>query len=200
MANYGYTIVYPTAADVNALATQLAQRQSDSGPNAGIADNGNRALGQLAQGGLNDPAGVGTAFFQAMADAILCAVGFQLESNNSINGASATSTSYVDVAGSSITFTAPIARVYTVHCDTSIFFTAGTTPFANMRLVVNGNNGPDMNIQEPGTASGTYRQLHLMHAAACAAGSNTIKLQWKVQSGVTINGGTSSMANYIISG
>lgn len=203
MSNYAYTKLYPVSGDVDAVATQLAQRQSDSGTNAGIADNGNPALGQLAQGGPNDPAGVGTAFFAAQADVILCSVGFQLESNSFLSAHNTSSTTYADVPGTSITFSAPVAKTYVVHADFSWFFSAGTDPLAFARLVVNGSAGPELNLNAitANVTAATQFTTHLMHAAACAAGNNTIKLQWRVNNAAfTLNVTNASYSNYIISG
>lgn len=203
MSNYSVTPKYPTSADVVALALFLAQRQSDSGTtNGGIAANGNPTVPLLAQGGPNDSLGLATAYFQAMADAQLCASGLQLESNNVLSSASMNATTYADIGitGTSVAFTAPMAKTYLVHCDFLLFFSGGSNPLANVRLVVNGSAGPDMVQQEAGSATFALHPIHLMHSAPCVAGANTIKLQWKVASGSTVNVNSSCYANFVISG
>jgi hypothetical protein len=138
------------------------------------------------------------AFVQATADNMLNAVGLQLESNNALTANNTTSTSFVDIPGTSITFTAPIAKTYLVHCDFSMFQSANPAAVHQVRLVVNGNNGPA--IWNAPVALNQQSPMHLMHAAACAAGSNTIKLQWAASSGCTINVNTNSYANYMVGG
>lgn len=136
----------------------------------------------------------------ALFDAILSSVGVQLESNNALSANSTSSASFVDVPGSSITFTAPIAKTYVVHCDFAFYITSGTSG-AQFRLVVNGDNGPTLTFGGTNQPLSTHTPLHLMHSAACVAGANTIKIQWLGISGTTtvnVNGG--DYANYIVSG
>lgn len=135
----------------------------------------------------------------AYLDAILSSVGFQVE--NAITGLasnSTTSTSFVDMPGTSWTFTAPIGKKYVVHCDTAAYFSAGSIPFGNIRLVVNGDAGPSVILQNGTLVS--YVPVHVMHAATLAAGSNTIKLQWAAGSGNTMNVNSFAYANYVVTG
>jgi hypothetical protein len=135
----------------------------------------------------------------AYIDAVLSSIGVQLESNNALTVNSTTSATYTDVPGTSITFTAPIAKKYVAHCDFAFFFSAGTSPAANVRLVVNGSNGPDMIVGA--AALNTHFPIHLMHSATCVVGSNTIKVQWQTQGGTpTLNINAFDYANYIVSG
>lgn len=199
MSNYVYTPVYPNSADVVAVGLQLAQRQSDGGSNAGITDNGNPALGTLGQAGTFDVAGKGTAYLQAIADVILSSTGFQVSASPTLGANNTSSITYVDVPASSFTFTAPIAKTYTVHCDFGPFFSAGVSPNADIALVINGNVGPRVTINDVNL--GIFNPVHVMHAAACAAGSNTIKLQWRVGVNTfTVNTSGASYANYIVTG
>lgn len=135
----------------------------------------------------------------ALFDALLSALGFQAESNNALgthnNGGSS---SYADIPGASFTFVAPIAKTYVVHADFSPYFSAGTSPTGYVRLVVNGDNGPDMVLQVL-TGNTNFLALHLMHAAVCALGNNTVKLQWKTSSG-TMAVESPSVANFIVGG
>lgn len=135
----------------------------------------------------------------ALIDAILSAIGFQIESNNALAANSTGSTSFGDVPGSSITFTAPIAKTYMVHCDFSAYFTTGSPPAVGLaRLVVNGSAGPSMVLHAP---LNTHYARHLMHAGACVAGANIIKVQWAVfAAGITMNTDSNDAANYIVSG
>ena len=135
----------------------------------------------------------------AMVDPLL-SLGFQTENNLSgIGSNSYSNTPLVDIPGTSWTFTAPIAKKYTVHVDTLMFFTAGANPFGAIRLVVNGDAGPTVTIH---TATlNLLLPIHTMHSALCAAGSNTIKLQWSCNSATyTIATNASTYCNYIVSG
>lgn len=131
----------------------------------------------------------------AYIDALLSALGTQLESNNPLGNNTATG-SFNDVPGSSITFTAPIAKSYTVHCDFSASFSVGGYGFA--RLVVNGDDGPGIIIHQLTTS--VHVAVHLMHSANCAAGANTIKVQWYAVAGTMNTTSTIDYANYIVSG
>ncbi len=138
------------------------------------------------------------AFLQAVIDNMLCAVGLQIESNNVLSSNTSTNTSFVDLPGSSITFTATIAKTYLVHCDCAIAQTVGVNTTNQLRLVVNGSNGPA--IWANTSVLNAQFSFHLMHSAACVAGANTIKLQWAAASGATMAINSNSYANYMVSG
>lgn len=167
----------PTKADATPVATDTISRlNTNPSPNLGAT--------------LKDA-------LVALQDSMLCAVGEQLESNNTVTTNNAGVASYQDIAGSSITFTAPIAKTYTAHCDTAIeFSTLGSGGF--LRILVNGSAGPDIFVQD--SATGIHRNVHLMHSAACAAGVNTIKLQWKTNINTGVLAMSGDVCNYIISG
>jgi hypothetical protein len=131
----------------------------------------------------------------ALFDALLSSLGTQLESNNALGNNTTTSNSFADVPGSSITFTAPIAKSYTVHCDFAFIFNSGSN--ANFRLVVNGSNGPTLITGAP---SSGHTAIHLMHSATCVAGANTIKVQWAANAVASISTNSNDYANYIVSG
>lgn len=177
--SYSYTPVNAGAAALAAYAAQLAANVT--GTPAPIP----------VPGGTD-------GFLVAFADAIVGAAGFQIESNNAVGTISnGGSTTYADIAGSSITFTAPLAKIYVVHCDTAIeFSTLGSGGF--LRLVVNGNNGPDIFVQD--SVVSIHRNVHLMHAASCIAGANTIKLQWKTNVATGVINMSGDVVNYIVSG
>lgn len=124
------------------------------------------------------------AFLQAQADALLRSIGFQSEHHALFGVANATSsTNYADVPNSEWTFVSPIAKVYVAHLDFS-FFRFSAAGWGIFRLVVNGTNGPDTIIVPPVT-NVVVGPFHLMLSAAMAAGNNTLKLQWKVDTGTT---------------
>lgn len=134
----------------------------------------------------------------AFMDAIVSgASSFQGESNNTLSANSTTSGVFADVPGSSITFTALVGKLYTVHCDFAFAQSAGTLVSNQVRLVVNGSNGPTI-FALFGVVN-SHGSIHLMHAAPCAVGANTIKVQWAAGSGATLATTTSSYANYIVS-
>jgi hypothetical protein len=191
--SYVYTPKFPTTADVLAVATQLAQRQSDSGTtNGGIT--GSPTVPQLGA----DAAGLGIAYLQAMADVALCSTGLQLYSLSSLSTANTASGTFADVPGTTITFSAPFAKTYTVHCDFAFFASSVPTVSASLRLVVNGSNGPTMSVL-PAVVN-AVSSTHLMMVTSCAAGANTIKLQWAAGASQTINTSAACYANYIVSG
>lgn len=169
----------PTRSDATAVATDTVARLNTPGsPNAGAT--------------LKDA-------LVALQDSNLCSTGFQVESNNPETAHSTSSSTFVDMPGASFTFTAPIAKTYVVHADTAVFFSvAGGVGY--LRLVVNGSNGPTLTFGGSGTATTVQWPVHLMHAAACVAGANTIKIQWGVFGTTTINTDTNSYANFIVSG
>jgi hypothetical protein len=106
---------FAISVDVEALATLLAQRQSDSGTTNGgiVASGGSSPVPQLGV----DASGLGLAYLKAMADAFLCAVGPQ-GSGPLINTAgSGTTLSASPATVASASFTAPMARTYEFACD-----------------------------------------------------------------------------------
>lgn len=137
-------------------------------------------------------------FLQALADVFLGAFGTQLEENVTLGVAGATSPAFADVPGSSISFNAPMAKRYSVDCDFSFFQSGGTPNVHSVRLVVNGDAGPAIYCGFASTF--VLASFHLMHSAICAAGNNTIKLQWEPVSGTNINTNGSSYANFLVRG
>jgi len=170
----------PTRADATPVATDAVARLNTSpSPNAGAS--------------LKDT-------LVALMDSILCASGVQVENNITLSANNTNAGSFVDMPGTSFTFTAPIAKTYTVHCDLAFFFSVGTsgTGYGAVRLVVNGSNGAE--VVAGASSLNNLIPLHTMHSAACLVGANTIKLQWAVFGTTTINTNTTAYANYIVSG
>lgn len=132
----------------------------------------------------------------AYLDAALSAVGFQLEQNITLGTASTASSTLASVPSASFTFTASIAKTYLVHCDFGCFASA-VTGF-QLAIVVNGSAGPTVSVCMP--AAGTTAGFHLMHSAACIAGTNTITVQWAIASAATLSTNGLSYANYIVTG
>lgn len=132
----------------------------------------------------------------AYIDAVLSSVGFQAESNIILGTASTSSATLANVPGASFSFTAALAKTYLVHCDFGCFASAaGGNSF---RLVVNGNSGPTLTMYIP--ASGQVCGFHLMHAAACIAGANTIAVQWAAGGVPTVQTNGNCYANYVVTG
>lgn len=194
--SYDYpTKKYPTSGDVDALATLLAQRQSDSGTTNGgiVASGGSSAVPQLGV----DAAGLGLSYFKAQADAIMCAVGYQAYSDAAALGsASTTSTTFVDVGNgtstgfSSFTFTVSVAKTYLIHSACTVFKSASSgSTLMSFQLVVDGSapsgSSPSTAAQFFGSEGSKY--FYFVVPVALSAGSHTIKLQWKVSSGMTAN-------------
>jgi hypothetical protein len=192
-----------TAADLNANFSNLDGRVTpiEGRFTAGVLNVGNGGTGS------SGPTQAGQFLRSSAAGAWSYSTGisgndisgiFQLESNNALSANSTTNTSFVDMPGTAITFSAPVAKKYVVHADVSFFNNGGGLNGTLFRLVVNGSVGPTIWVNAPG---GLVRvTTHLMHAADCAAGSNTIKIQWAVATGQTINTDTNDFANYIVTG
>lgn len=127
------------------------------------------------------------AFLQAQADSLLSSVGYQTHDHALFGVAnSSTITTYADVPNSEWTFVAPIAKAYVAHLDFS-FFRFSATGWGIFRIVANGTNGPD-NIIVPPATNVVIGPFHLMLPATMAAGNNSLKLQWKVDTaGTQIN-------------
>lgn len=157
--------------------------------NADAAAVAQRTIDRLATvtgiAGLQNPVDINTTNggqLVAIADSYLNCIGYQARDFAAFSANNTSSTSYADVPGSSYTFSAPVAKTYSVDCDFRAFFSSAGG-FAQFRIVFAGTNGPDeifghiaTNVTMPG---------HMMFAAACSAGSNTVKLQWKVDTGTT---------------
>ena len=192
---------YPIGADVNAVATFLAQRQSDSGTtNGGIVATDDTPVPQLGA----DASGLSLAYMKGMADALMCGVGFQGQSDAAASTGSTSSTSYVDVSGySSYSFTAQIAKTYlvTVVCTAFASVASGGNAVARFRLLNNADtylpvNGfmqfPQVNIHE---------RLVFQIPVAMVAGTNTLKLQWLSDDGAdTINTNSNNMRCFTVQG
>ncbi len=194
--SYTYpTKVYPIGADVDAVALELAQRQSASGTtNGGIA--GVPAVPQLGV----DPAGMGLAYLKAIADATLCAVGYQGQSHAQASMASSTSeTSYVDVPGfSSWTFAAPIAKTYLVAVDCSAFLSGFTNVLLDLRLMVGGVAAGERSFLFHNSDWALPMSFRI--PAAMVKGNNVVKLQWRMGSGVTASTLPENFRTFTVSG
>lgn len=167
----------PTDTDATAVATDTVARLNTSpSPNLGAV--------------LRDA-------LVALQDSMLCAVGTRLVSNNALTTGSRALSAFADISGTSIIFTAPIAKNYTVHCDFSAFFSVAGYGF--VRLVIGSSAGPSIIIDQSGGTFNYHTPIHLMHNAACVAGANTIKLQWSASVG-TINTSALDYANFLVHG
>jgi len=191
MANYAYSPNAPSA-DVIAMALQWAQRQSDSGStNGGIVANGNPAVALLAQGGANDPAGIATAYFQAICDVILAQVGYQgvqFSQTNNANGNNTHSQSFVDGPFASYTFNAPLTKNYLVHVDVTTYFSAiaaSANGQCNFGLNIDGVDHSDSGWFVHDNRTGIHERCSFRYLAALAAGSHTIKLRWLTDASTT---------------
>jgi hypothetical protein len=190
---------YPIGGDVDSVATLLTQRQSDAGVTNGgiVASGGSPAVPDLTGNNTS------VAYMKAFVDAIMCGVGFQAETNAvlsannyNVNGV------WADIPGTSYTFSAPIAKTYTADSLLTWFMSAGVvgTDFALLRLVVNGTNGLAV-FCAPNVVNCVLPPHAFRLSAACAAGSNTIKMQWQPGlAGMTINVNGNCSIQYTIRG
>lgn len=176
--SYTYSPVYPVSADVAAVATQLAQRQSDAATtNGGITAAGGSAV--VPQLGVDGP-GLGMAYLKAIADATLCAVGYQGQDYQAATASTSSSLSFVDVGGfPSWSFTAPIAKTYLVHVDCTASLTGLTNGVLFWQVV---NNGNAITPSQSFVFNSNLWALPMSFRVpvSMVAGTNVIKLQWKV--------------------
>ena len=194
---YTYTILSNNSGDVAAIATELAQRQSGSGTNAGIS--GIPALPQLGI----DSAGMGIAYLQAQADCILGSVGYQGSSNAFATSGNSSSTTYVDVAGfASYSFNAPFAKTYLLNVDLQMYcsvLSSSDTIF--FQVVVGSTNYQLPSMNYPHYAINQNRPLSFRIPIVCSAGTNAIKLQWLCLAGTTtMNTNSSSYRSFTLTG
>lgn len=132
----------------------------------------------------------------ALLDSVLCSVGYQAQNDAfALGSATTTSTSFVDVGNGSSTgfsswsFTPPVAKTYLIDVNCSAYKSAssgGTQLW--FQLLVDG-------VAQPSTSEMTtffaanLDQKHVTFSVpvALSAASHTVKLQWKVTSGMTAN-------------
>lgn len=132
----------------------------------------------------------------ALLDGMLCSVGYQAQNDAfALGSATTTSTSFVDVGNgsstgfSSWTFTAPVAKTYTVDVNCSAYKSASSGGSQLwFQLLVDGV--AQTNTSEMTTFfAANLDQKHLVFSVpvALTAGSHTVKLQWKVSASMTAN-------------
>lgn len=191
---------YSIAADVDALGTFLAQRQSDSATtNGGIVATGGSPTVPLLGA---DAPGLGLAYMKAQADAIMCATGYQGQSDAAGSADSTSSTSFVDVSGfSSYSFTAPLAKTYLVHVDMSCYVATAVNN-VSIRLMKDGASVFDSPAARLAFSTLLeHSRLSFRCPVAMTVGANVLKLQWKVSSGAgSVNVDTSDFRCFTVSG
>lgn len=192
---------YPIAADVDALALFFAQRQSDSGvTNGGIVATGSPAVPDLTGNNMS------LAYFKAMVDALLCRAAYVAQDEQNCSGAGNTSsTTFVDVTNMpTYAFTAQVAGTYLVHLDISgIFQSVGLNGLA--LRIVNSTNSANGNSASwnwfPTAINVRSSRFSARTPLAMQAGSNSLKVQWRVFNGAdTANVDTSVVRAFTISG
>lgn len=120
----------------------------------------------------------------AIADSQLGVFGYQGQDRNLFSAGTTSSSTYADMPGSSITFSASVAKTYVAHVD-FVWFRASGTGYGIFRVVANATTGSDTPIV-PTTSSVNQGPFHLMLPFAASSGSNTIKLQWKNSDGSSV--------------
>ncbi len=176
---------YPIAADVDAVATFLAQRQSDSGTTNGgiVAGGGSTAVPQLGV----DASGLGISYMKGIADATMCAVGYQASDVAlAIGTATRGANTFADVGNGTSTgyttwsFSAPIAKTYLVHVDLQCYMTvaADSATFQLVNTTTSINYG-DASAQITMTALNSRTACHFLLPVVMQSGANVLKLQWK---------------------
>jgi hypothetical protein len=185
------TKLYPIAADVDALATFLAQRQSDSGTtNGGIVASGGSPI--VPQMGV-DAAGLGLAYLKGQADALKCALGYQGTLYDGFPTTTTATGSFGNLVSTS--FTPPIAQTYELIADIKVFNTsAGGT--AKFRWVIGGTplTPPSSAVMTINTAFQAFHLTFRQFIPFAAASSTTVVLQWLTTSGtLSMNAGTEGL-------
>ncbi len=168
----------PSAAAAN-IANQIA---------ANLAAAGASAMQTSIAGGNTGPG--------ALVDGLLSGVGYQTLNRLTLGTSSYNGLTMADVAGTTWTFNAAVAKTYVVHCDFGFF--ANASGGAAIQLIVNGSAGRLMNVYLP--TANFIIPFHLMHAAQLVQGANTIKLQWEAVSAITLQTNLNSYADYIVQG
>ncbi len=176
---------YPIAADVDAVATFLAQRQSDSGTTNGgiVAGGGSPAVPQLGV----DATGLGISYMKGIADATMCAVGYQASDVVlALGTASRGANTFADIGNGTSTgfatwsFSAPIAKTYLVHVDLECYMTvAGDAVVFQVVNTTTSVNYTDASAQITMTALNSRTACHFMLPVVMNAGANVLKIQWK---------------------
>jgi len=201
---------YPTkitnvSADVDNVATALAQRQSDSASaNGGIlASGGSAAVPQLGA----DAAGLGAAYMAAIADVTMAACGVQVcDDAAALGTVSTTSATLVDANGaySDLVFVAPIAKRYLVHVDATCYLSAGTPSACNAYIALKNNTRGVVYEMTGSRANFTALSSSVLISFRCLvlmnAGSNTLRLQWRVTGGGTLTANVACGRTITVSG
>lgn len=177
----------PTRADATPMAADMATRLSS-------------ALGATIP--TNDR-------IVALCDDILCATGYQAQSDAAGLGTATTaSTAFADVGNGSSTgfqtwsFTAPIAKTYLLRVDLDAFVTVAIGR-VSFQVAVDGTAPGG----QPSNAASFFFNQTAVHARlsfvvpiALSAGAHTIKLQWKSDGSATANVNTDSFRCFTMTG
>lgn len=103
----------------------------------------------------------------------------------SVASTSTASSSYVDIAGLSMSLTLDVATKVWAHLTFVANISAGTgTPRGSFRVVIDSQNGDDMTIDFTSLGENVVGAAQLL-STSLAAGTYTIKAQYKVTGGVT---------------
>lgn len=201
---------YPTkintvSADVAAVATALAQRQSDSATTNGgiVASGGSAAVPQLGA----DSAGLGSAYLTAIADVTLAACGVQVCDDAASTGVvNTTSSTLVDAnsAYGDLSFTAPIAKSYLVHVDVTCYMSAGTPSACNAYIALKNVTTGAVYSATGGRANFAALSSSVLVSfrvlVPMSAGANTLRLQWRITGGGTLSTNTACGRTITVSG
>lgn len=212
--SYDYpTILYPIGADVTALATLLAQRQSGANspaatpPNAGVSNGGIVATDVPAVPDITVNT-TSAAYFKAMADAILARVGFIGEqdqvgtSNQTYTGTGLTN--YVDITvwPAWTTPAVAVAGRYVLHCHLW-FSIAGAGGAVQLRTVVDGTPVAALPIQyrfcNSVTVGNTY-EMSWVQSLTLSAATHAIRLQVGSVSGTNVVINTDTPRRFLVRG
>lgn len=177
--SYTYpTPLYANATDVATVATELAQRQSDTGTtNGGINAGGGAAVPQIGV----DAAGLGLSYLKAQADVLLASANLHLQSDQAGSTTNSTGTTHSNVFPS-WSPSIPIAKTYTLHVDLTCFMSvASDTVF--FEVLVDGATTGAGNLTNSSSLNFTTLSLRQkvtwrQFVAFGTAGSHTLQLRW----------------------
>lgn len=204
---YSYTIKYPTSADVAAVATQLAQRQSDVGTtNGGItASGGSSAVPQLGV----DAAGLGAAYLQATADSLMCAVGYQGQDQQAwvTSGTTNVTAGSWNLYGPTYTFSAPIAKTYVVNFRCNAYLSAATGGLYSLYVRIRNtttstsyNAYPQFWTAVNAGGSQSYVNACSEAAVVMVAGNNVLQFELLGDAGTTWQLTTGTYRSFLVRG
>jgi hypothetical protein len=192
---------YPTAADVDAMASLLALRQSDQAVGGGTGGiTGTPTVPNLAISTTS------LAYFKATADVMMFRLGYISQNEAICTGSSTTfsNTGFQDFPNMpSAAFTIPAAGLYMVYLDLAGFWQASGTFGVQLRIAnaETGLNGSSLSWNwYPSAISQRVPRFNACTPMRMADGTNTLRVQVKMlNAGETLGQDTSTVRAITVS-